>query len=284
MSLLNIESGVFQKNFPAYPFLIRHALTGHPMFALERLLELGRALPAEEIEYNAGDLAVNQDAKLTPRNGLSVADTIQRIRECKSWMVMKHVELDTEYRRLLFDCLEEVRHAGGLAEQGVLQREGFVFLSSPGSVTPFHMDPEHNFLLQIQGTKTVYMWDPEDRSVLPETAIERFYGSGTHRNMPFQQEWQAKALRFDLHPGDAVYFPPTAPHWVQNGDDVSVSFSITFRSEAGDRRQRVYWVNHRLRSMGLTPKPFGRVGLIDSAKNLAVQTAGKARRALKPGN
>ena len=71
-------------------------------------------------------------------------------------------------------------------------------------------------------------------------------------HMPFQQEWQGKALRFDLQPGDAVYFPPTAPHWVQNGDDVSVSFSITFRSEAGDRRQRVYWVNHRLRSLGLS--------------------------------
>ena len=56
MSLLNIESQAFQKNFPSHPFVIRHTLTGHPMFALERLLELGRVLPAHEIEYNAGDL------------------------------------------------------------------------------------------------------------------------------------------------------------------------------------------------------------------------------------
>jgi cytochrome P450 len=33
---------------------------------------------------------------------------------------------------------------------GMCQREGFIFISSPGAVTPFHLDPEHNFLLQIK--------------------------------------------------------------------------------------------------------------------------------------
>jgi hypothetical protein len=278
--LLSIDSQTLQTNFPARPFTMGHQLTAHPLFRLERVLELGRALPAEEIEYNAGDLAVSQDAKLTPRNGLSVEETISRIRDCKSWMVLKHIEHDSEYRALLYQCLDEVRQAAGLDDMH--QREGFLFLSSPNSVTPYHMDPENNFLLQIQGTKTVYMWDPQDRTVLSEKQLEHFYGAGGHRNMPFQPEWQERAKRFDLHPGDAVYFPPTAPHWVQNGPDVSVSFSITFRSEVADRRQRVYWVNNRLRSLGVEPRPFGSTPLIDSAKNLAVQTAGKARRVLNP--
>ena len=32
-------------------------------------------------------------------------------------------------------------------------REAFIFISSPNTVTPYHMDPEYNFLLQIRGTK-----------------------------------------------------------------------------------------------------------------------------------
>ena len=40
------------------------------------------------------------------------------------------------------------------AEAGATcQREAFLFLSAPNSVTPVHIDPEHNFLLQIRGQK-----------------------------------------------------------------------------------------------------------------------------------
>jgi Cupin-like domain len=280
---LQMESRVLSKNYPSMPFVIRHGLTEHGLFDLDRLLELGRVLPADEIEYNAGNLAVSQDATLTPRNGLSVDETIRRIRECKSWMVLKHVERDPEYKGLLDACLDEIREASPAVVGDMRQREGFVFLSSPQSVTPYHMDPEHNFLLQIRGKKTVYMWDPADREVLPEESIERFYGGDPHRNMPFDEAWQKRAQRFDLEPGDALYFPPTAPHWVQNGDEVSVSFSITFRSEAGDRRQRVYWANHKLRKLGWEPAAFGRSKLVDSAKNVAIQTAGRVRRLLKRG-
>jgi Cupin-like domain len=282
-NLLEIDRGVLGQNFPGRPFLIRHGLAGHGLFDLERVLALARTLPAEEIEYNAGDLAVNQDAALTPRNGLSVDETIRRIRECKSWMVLKHVERDADYLRLLNECLDQVRDTNRSLVGDMRQREGFVFLSSPGSVTPYHMDPEHNFLLQIRGKKTVYIWDPADRTVLPEAVIERFYGGDPHRNMQFEQAWQERAMRFDLEPGDALYFPPTAPHWVQNGGEVSVSFSITFRSEAGDRRQRVYWVNHRLRGLGLRPAAFGKWAVGDAAKNFAVQTAGRVRRAIGQG-
>jgi ribosomal protein L16 Arg81 hydroxylase len=277
--MLTIDSKAIAANYPNQPFLVRHALSEHALFQTDRILELARTLPPAEIEYNAGDLAVSQDPKQTPANGLSPEETIRRIRECRSWMVLKHVERDAAYRELLHSSLDVAAQAHP-ALRGMQQREGFVFLSSPGSVTPFHMDPEHNFLLQIRGLKTVYMWDPADREVLSEETIERFYGDGSHRNMPFDERWQAKALRFDLYPGDGVYFPPTAPHWVQNGPDVSVSFSITFRSEQADRRQRVYWVNHRLRKAGLQPSAFGQSPSRDSAKNLTIVSLGRARRAL----
>ena len=38
------------------------------------------------------------------------------------------------------------------------KREAFIFVSSPNAVTPFHMDPEHNILMQLRGTKTMTLF------------------------------------------------------------------------------------------------------------------------------
>src|SRR4051812_8518179 len=97
-SLLETDAIEFRDCFDRRPFLIRHHLTDHPLFALPRLLELARSLPEANVEYNAGQLPVNCDPKLTPRNGLSIEETVRRISECKSWMVLKYVETDPEYR------------------------------------------------------------------------------------------------------------------------------------------------------------------------------------------
>ena len=64
-----------------------------------------------------------------------------------------------------------------------------------------------------------------------------------------------------MGPGDGVHVPVTAPHWVKNGPEVSVSFSITFQTRASERRGIVYRVNHALRQRGLKPPPVGQVGL-----------------------
>jgi hypothetical protein len=48
-----------------------------------------------------------------------------------------------------------------------------------------------------------------------------------------------------------------------------VSFSVTFRSRASERRAQVYAMNARLRRRGLAPAPYGVSVLRDEAKQLA---------------
>jgi hypothetical protein len=264
-ALLDLDPAEFQAHFPHAPFLIHHRLAEHPLFALPELVALSKRLPEKHIEYNAGNLAVNTDPGKTPRNGLSIEETIRRIEGCNSWMVLKYVEQDPQYGDLLRRCLDEVRVYSEAKTPGMCQPEGFIFISSPGSVTPYHMDPEHNFLLQIRGLKTVHLFDPEDRTLLSEQELGRFY-RGAHRNMVFKDEYQQKARTFHMSPADGVHFPVTAPHWVQNGPEVSVSFSITFRTRALEKRCAVYVFNEGLRRRGLTPTPFGRSPWRDALK------------------
>lgn len=264
-SLLEWDSAEFDRCFNRQPFLIRHKLRENPLFNVERLLQLAQDLPESDIEYNAGSLPINQDPNLTPRNGLSVADTVRRIKECKSWMVLKHVENDPAYGKVLDDCLAEVRTQSEAIAPGMMSAHAYIFLTSPGSITPYHMDPEHNFLLQVHGSKIVHMFDGNDPSIVSQEEFERFYG-GRVRNMKLADENRSKSWVFDLQPGYGLHFPVTYPHFVQNCDEVSVSLSITFRTPDLDRRLGLHSINWSFRQRGWKPAPVGKHPLLDEAK------------------
>jgi hypothetical protein len=260
--LLDVDPAIFHDEFTRRPFVLGHNLVGHPLLQLPRLVELARELPAHRVEYNAGDLAVNTDPQATPHTGLSVEATIRRIEECSSWMVLKNVELVPEYRDLLHACLAEVEALGHPATRQVTLREGFVFISSPGAVTPYHMDPELNLLLQIYGAKQMSVFPGSDRGLLSEEELEQFY-SGAHRNMVFKEHYQQKATVFELQPGDALHVPVADPHWVKVGPSYSISFSITLMTRALERRGTLYRINHAQRQRGRTPRPVDQSALRD---------------------
>lgn len=273
-TLLDIEPIEFATCFDRKPFLIGHHLCDHPLFQLDRLLQLAKDLPESHIEYNAGTLPVNQDQAKTPRNGLSPEETIQRIRECKSWMVMKWVENDPEYAALLEQCLAEVRPHSEPIAPGMRQPQAFIFVTSPGSVTPYHIDPEHNFLLQIRGSKIVRLFDGRDPTILTHEELEEFYAL-RKRNMTLKEENRERCWTYDLQSGQGLHFPVTFPHWVQNGNDVSISFSITFRTPDLDRRRATYQFNHGLRQWGVSPQPYGESTSKDETKYQVVRTWNK---------
>jgi hypothetical protein len=275
---LDFDRAEFRQSFGVRPFQVRHHLMNHPLFEIDRLLQLARALPEHRVEYNGGDLPVSVDPAKTPRTGLSAEETIRRIAECRSWLVLKNVELDSDYRDLLYGCLNEVERLQHPDANQIDLREGFIFLSSPGAVTPYHMDPEWNFLLQIRGQKTMHVFPAEDRSLLSEVELERFY-SGAHRNLVFKDEYQTRAQTFELNPGDGVHVPVTAPHWVQVGPEVSVSFSITFQTRKSERRGIIYRVNHAMRQRGWRPTPVGQSCWRDEMKYFGYRVMRRLRRA-----
>ncbi|HST35124.1 MAG TPA: cupin-like domain-containing protein [Allosphingosinicella sp.] len=243
--------------YPERPGKLGHKLTGHPLLTLESLVELGKRLPRSSVEYNAGDLPYGVDPEAVGHNGLSVEETIRRIEDCGSWMVLKHVDDDPAYKALLEECLGELAGVIEPVSGPMLTKVGFIFVSSPNAVTPFHLDPEHNVLLQIRGSKTM-MIVPGDSDVVPDEKHEAYHVGG-HRNVPWQDDYEARGHKFELAPGDAVHVPLMWPHWVKNGPEPSISFSITWKSDWVYQEADARGLNHILRSAGLkpsSPAPF----------------------------
>ena len=170
--------------YPESAGRIRHRLVGHPLFEFEALVRLARRLRPTDVEQNLADLPVGVDPADLTANGLSVADTIRSIERCGSWLVLKFVEQDPLYRALLDEVLDELAPLVAPATGPMLKREAFVFVSSPGAVTPFHFDPEHNILLQLRGEKVMTLFPPGDEQVADGRLHEAFHMGG-HRNLPF---------------------------------------------------------------------------------------------------
>jgi hypothetical protein len=279
---LEYDPTSFMDRFDKEPFKIRHRLTGHPLLQLPAIIELGGRLLEKQVEFNSGEISLNQDYLKTPKTGLSADETLRRIEECRSWMVLKNVETYPPYGILLKECLEQVALHSERVAPGMCHPEAFIFVSSPDSITPYHMDPEHNFLLQIRGVKNITIFNGHDRNLLSHEQLETFH-RGAHRNLEYRPEFAAMARPFVLEPGDGVHVPVTSPHWVKNGPTVSISFSITFRSRSSNRTASVYRVNSILRSKGLSPVPPGRSAFRDRLKVTVDRGAEKLARALRRG-
>jgi hypothetical protein len=259
MKHLDLDADAFRACFNQKPYLLGHRLVDHPLFTLPRILELARSMPEELVEYYAGDVPRSVDWHQTPRNGLSIADTIERIEHHCSWMVLKRVEVDPEYKALLDSCLDEIAEHSEAIDPGMLDRAGAIFVSSPNAVTPYHMDQEQNFLVQLRGSKKFYVYPGGDPMLLSEEELEAHFTRRPieNRNLLFHESYVPKGTVFDLVPGKVLHVPSLDPHWVQNGNNVSISFSLGFKTESCLKRMSVHRLNHRLRERGLTPTAFG---------------------------
>jgi len=238
--------------YPLQAGLLHHHLPDHPLLSLEALAQLGEGMPASEVEYNPGNVPIGIRPEDVPSNGLSIGETIRGIESNGSWAVLKNIENVEAYRVLLMDLLGQLKPVVEPRTGAMLTPQGFIFISSPGSITPFHFDPEHNILLQLKGQKVMNVWPAGDERFAHRREHERYH-TGGHRNLPWQDEFHEGAQRVPLGPGDAVLMPVMAPHFVANGDAPSISLSITWRSEWSYRESEAHAANAALRRVGLNP-------------------------------
>jgi hypothetical protein len=148
-------------------------------------------------------------------------------------------------------------------------------VSSPNSVTPYHFDPEHNILLQLQGSKTMHAFPAGDLRFAAQEQHERYH-TGSHRGLPWDDSFAGEEYVADLCPGRAVLMPVMAPHFVRVGPDPSLSLSITWRSEWSYRESEAHAFNSLLRKMGLSPAMPPRWPDSSTAKAYAWRAARKA--------
>lgn len=266
---------VFAANYPEVPHVLGHDLRDHPLFELEALAQLGESLPDNSIEYNRGDLPIGVDGK-PARPAISIGQTIRHIAETGSWAVLKNIEQNPLYAAILADLLEELRPQIEARTGRMMMTQAFVFVSSPNAVTPYHFDPEHNILLQLRGSKVMTQFPAGDAKYAPDE-IHEGYHTGGPRELTWREELSQGGREFRIVPGEALFVPVMAPHFVRNGPEPSISLSITWRSEWSFAEADARAFNGVLRRVGIKPRRTGRW----PARNLAKAIGWRVLRKLK---
>ena len=266
---LSIDPDTFATNFDKRPFYLEHDLQSHPLFELSAMAALSERLYPSLVEWNCGHAGAQGKPDQIKPATLSCKETILAVGMRPAWVLLREIQRDAIYKALIDELLDEIKPLSERLRPGMCQRQAFLFISSRAAVTPYHFDPEHNFLLQIRGRKTVHMWDADNRTVMPEAALDDYYAKvRSNRDQPYNDDFLGSAWILPLNTGQCVHFPLHAPHWVKTESDVSISLSITFRSRHSRFREAVHTANGHVRRLGIEPPAPGASRLWDAVAHL----------------
>jgi len=256
---------------------VSHHLAGHPLLQLPALVELGKRLETRGSIRTHSDSAVAgtpfTDAPGMHPNARSATETLAGIESAHAWMSLLNVQLDPLYRELVEEVLEGIRPSIERRDPGMCYRGGWIFVTSPGAVTPFHFDKEHNFILQIRGHKRVFVWDHRDEVVASEQSRDAFHRHHVRDLLAWREEFRERARVFELAPGQGAYMPSTSPHMVENGGEPSVTASFTYYTASTRRDALLHAAHHLLRRAGWVPPAVGRHPAFDAATHACASMA-----------
>ena len=259
--------------FPRQPAQFTHRLDKDQRLTLAAIADLADRLPRRSVicDTAAQPLLVPEGGP--PRGALDrPGDVIRDIANANAWLTLLNIEEDPAYADLMNSALDEVE-PGMLSRQGkMLNRVGFIFVSSPNSVTPAHFDIEHSLLMQVSGSKKLsfgrFNSDGDRRH-----EVERYW-DGSHGRI---EALPRELATYNLTPGLGAYIPPVAPHWVHNGPALSLSVTLTYFTAATERENLIEAFNAHVRPLHLHPRPPGRSAGADAAKVATMRAWARAR-------
>jgi hypothetical protein len=275
--VLEIPVDEFVDGFGRSPFRVRHRLdTQHPLLTRDALITRASEWPAPWLEHHRADLPFVLPGGATDQLALGPGEVVRGIDGNGCWLVLWQLEHSSRYSTFLDECLEGVDELVGTSEGGTTKRGMNILIASPDGVVPAHFDMHHNFLLQIEGNKEVMIGSFDDPTI-GEREIDRYYDEHNNNLRRLPDVVQT----FHLAPGDGLYIPPFAFHWIRGGSETSVGISCGFRTHLTEQTNLVQVCNARLRRVGLRPAPPGRSAHRDRAKAAAFTWARRARRTMR---
>jgi len=275
------EESLDARRLDREPFVLGHRLLGHDALTLENLARVLPALPAEQVMFSKDLLGLHDDFEETfrgERQDVSLSQVLEQIRTGSSYIMVRSPEAHpsfAELHRALLADVESAMHARGIPG-AAKDAQLYLFIASPGAITPFHIDRYSTFLLQFRGTKQVSVFPQWDERVVSARECED-YATYQSTRLAWDDSREHLGIRFEFTPGMALHIPFMAGHHVKNGmDDVSISMSIIFNTQESVAWQGALGFNSLLRRvldpLGMRPARVAANDTRDAVKARAYET------------
>ncbi len=286
--IVSCNPEVFTQNFNRLPHEVQHTLATNTLFQLPALAKLAERVAARENPHHPkGDLYFDQgieDANTKPdlhdQAKADIAELVEEIEKGQTWIILKHIEREPGYREVFESCICDILDLTGRnIVKSIKWFEAILFITSPNRVTKYHIDRECSWLLQIHGDKDIHIFDRADKDVLPDDELEQYWVVN-NLSAVYKPQYESRAMVYHMRPGTGVHSPVNTPHWLQNGNNVSVSLSINFQFHEY-AWENLFKANYYLRRAGLIPTPPGKYPLADRIKSRAYTAVQSMRRSIK---
>ncbi len=253
------------------------------MSALRQLAERLVRKNDPKPHFDSGKQEVNSYFRgKTP--GLTLLSALDDMATGDNWVILKRIHEDAIYGELLRSLLPELSDISSVDMKSTYYDPTLtLFITSPHRITPYHLDGETNFLAQIHGTKLAYIYDGRDQRILSDQALEKYWTG--HLRKIEHPAWLAEGTwKFQMKPGNGVFNPAAFPHWLQNGNEISISLSVNFKRKKNDI-VAAHRFNYVTRRLGMKPTPPGRSAALDRVKRMTlgqvIEAGHKARQVVR---
>lgn len=117
--------------------------------------------------------------------------------------------------------------------RGAFSKRYYTFIGGAGTVTPLHNEFPAVVYVQVCGRKKWILYPPEERVFFdPRTERRVYFYSEANPKNPADDRYplfgHSKRFEITLEPGDVLWFPPFAWHYVENlTDSIAVAYKFS---------------------------------------------------------
>lgn len=244
------EAGEFaERGWTQAPFLFaRHpAPLTMAVFDFERIKGLIPSMKPADIIYRDASGGINAQMKRLPLPDWSARPLYDKLAAETTSLMLQNVHVyDPGCRDTLEQLMDWVAANLRMSRRDLRHPTASIFLSSPRAISSYHTDREQNFLAHLHGKKTIHVFPL--RITVPQELLIASFRKRKGIHFEYDAAMESSAQIFDLQPGNTLYVPRNRPHWVRNGDEVSMSISINFFRPADQALERFYDANDKIRA------------------------------------
>ena len=243
-------SAVFRKTV----FTFSHDLAATNLFTDETLIKLIKKHPSELTDVCTMSTGTDTRYPNKLRTGdfrdCSAEELFATAKTGKVWInLRKAMNVHPDYSLVLDQMYGDIaKHTG----KKPFNANGGILITSPVARTPYHFDKTETILWHVRGPKRIFFYPVEDKFISDES-YEEAVTNMLEDDLPYDPSFDKDATIIDLKEGQAVSWPLSAPHRVDN-HGFCVSVTTEFSSKESALKNAAMIANATLRSkFGASP-------------------------------
>jgi hypothetical protein len=235
-------------------FTFSHDLAATNLFTDQALIHLIEKHPSELTDVctmgPVDDTRFPNKLRTGDFRACSAEELLATAKTGKIWInLRKAMNVHPEYSSVLDQMYGDIaKHTG----KKPFNANGGVLITSPVARTPYHFDKTETILWHIRGPKRIFFYPIEDKYISDEF-YERAVTNMLEDDLPYDASFDKDATVIDLKEGQAVSWPLSAPHRVDN-HGFCVSVTTEFSSKESALKNAAMIANATLRNkFGASP-------------------------------